>query len=444
MKSADTIVAISTANGNAAVGIIRVSGSNTNIISEHYFGDVKERYAKYVKIRDCDGNIIDDAIVIRFVGPSSYTGEDMLEIQMHGNPILLEKFQNILCEKYCRLAKPGEFTERAYLNNKLDLVQAEAVIDLINSSSYDASLAAQRSLQGKFSNVLSEIGDQILSIRTLVESSINFPEDDTHNESSNKYKHHLNKLIERLEYLVDTAKHGLKLNNQVKISILGKPNVGKSTLSNCLLGHQASIVSETPGTTRDLVKNDLNLQNNVVTLFDTAGLRKTKDVVEAKGVDLSIEASTLSDLVLYVIDDELGVDEVDLKFLKSNKNECWIIFNKIDKTDKTPESGVYEGYKYFNLSADSESGVELLKKALKSIRNLNNEKNLTLARERHIESLKASLKNLYNASKYNDNQQLDLVGEELRRSHLHLQNILGGDVDEELLDEIFSNFCIGK
>ena len=444
MKNADTIVAISTANGKGAVGIIRVSGPKTNIIAKLFFGEVKPRYAKYAKIRDDNNNIIDDAIVIRYAAPSSYTGEDMLEIQMHGNPILLEKFQDILCEKYCRLARPGEFTERAYLNNKLDLVQAEAVIDLINSSTYDASLAAQRSLQGKFSNILIKIVDEILSIRTSLESSINFPEDDIDETLLEKHKDDLDRVTKKVENLINTAKHGLKLNNQTQISILGKPNVGKSTLSNCLLGEQVSIVSEIPGTTRDIVKNDLSLGNNVVTLFDTAGLRKTKDDIETKGIDLSLKASNMSDLILYVIDDLVGIDSTDMKFLKSNKHECWIIFNKIDKTDKNVETGTYEGYKYFNLSADPALGIEILRGDLMSIRNRDNEKNATLARERHVESLKACLKNLYNASKYNDNQQLDLIAEELRRSHIHLKDILGGDVDEELLDEIFSNFCIGK
>ena len=444
MKNEDTIVAISTANGKSAVGIIRVSGPKTNEISELFFGKVKPRYAKYVKIRDENNHIIDDAIVIRYAAPSSYTGEDMLEIQMHGNPVLLEKFQDILCEKYCRLAKPGEFTERAYLNNKIDLVQAEAVIDLINSSSYDASLAAQRSLQGKFSKNLMEIADEILNIRTSLESSINFPEDDIDETSFEKHKNDLDQVTKKVKYLIENAKHGLKLNSQIKISILGKPNVGKSTLSNCLLGEQASIVSETPGTTRDIVKNDLNLGDNVVTLFDTAGLRKTDDDIEIKGIDLSLKASEQSDLILYVIDDALGIDSIDMQFLKSKKIECWIIFNKIDKTEKNAETGTYEGYKYFNLSADPVSGVETLKLELMSIRNTGHEKSATLARERHVESLKASLKNLYNASKYNDNQQLDLIAEELRRSHLHIKDILGGDVDEELLDKIFSNFCIGK
>ncbi len=444
MKNIDTIVAISTANGNAAVGIIRVSGPNTKIISKHFFGKVEPRFAKYVKLRDDGNNVIDDAIVIRYIAPSSYTGEDMLEIQMHGNPILLERFQGILCEKYCRLARPGEFTERAYLNNKLDLVQAEAVIDLINSSSYDASLAAQRSLQGIFSNTIVQLADEILSIRTSLESSINFPEDDIPEESFKKYKQDLDKLTKKVEQLINNAKDGLKLNNQAKICILGKPNVGKSTLSNCLLGEQASIVSDTPGTTRDMVKNDLNLGSNVVTLFDTAGLRKTNNDIETKGINLSIKASNLSDLILYVVDDEFGIDDTDMKYLNSNENECWIIFNKIDKTNKIAETGTYEGYKYFNLSADSESGVDLLKRSLLSVRNIDHEKTVTLARERHIESLKASLKNLYNSTKYNDNQELDLIAEELRRAHLHLQNILGGDIDEELLDEIFSNFCIGK
>ena len=323
-------------------------------------------------------------------------------------------------------------------------MQAEAVIDLINSSSYNASLAAQRSLQGKFSNTIIQVADEILSIRTSLESSINFPEDDIYEGSLEKRKNDLDRVTKKVEHLIKTAKRGVKLNNKVKISILGKPNVGKSTLSNCLLGEQASIVSEIPGTTRDIVKNDLSLGNNVVTLFDTAGLRKTKDCIETKGIDLSIKASNLSDLILYVIDDEVGVDDADMKFLKSNKVDCWIIFNKIDKTNKIAETGMYEGYKYFNLSADPESGVELLIRNLMSIRNINHEKNETLARERHVESLKACLINLYNASKYNDNQQLDLIAEELRKSHLHLQDILGGDVDEELLDEIFSNFCIGK
>ena len=444
MSKNETIIAISTANGNAAIGVIRVSGPEVPNILKAYFPKTKPRFARYTKIKDGHGNIIDDAIVIFFESPASYTGEDMLEIHMHGNHKLLETFQNILCEKYTRLATPGEFTERAFLNNKIDLVQAEAVMDIVNSSSINTSIAAQRSLQGKFSEQIVDIKNELLSLRVTLESSINFPEDETPDllyEQTNKI---LLGLIEKMKTIITRVKYGLKLTNNKSISILGKPNVGKSSLSNCLLGENCSIVSDSPGTTRDLLKNDFAVGGNVVTLFDTAGLRKSRDKIESKGIELSKKASQNSDLVLYLVDDTQGLDDVDKNFIEEQHAECWIIRNKIDLSDSKPKIQTDTTHKTFYISITQNLGLDLLVNELSNITNLPIDANITTARERHVDLVRDSLKHLYNSKEYNDNHQIDLAAEELRLSHLSLENILGGNVTEDLLDKIFSDFCIGK
>ena len=444
MLNSDTIVAISTANGNAAIGIIRVSGPKVKNILEEYFPGLKSRFAKHTKIKDDEGNIIDDAIVIFYQSPSSYTGEDMLEIHMHGNNVLLETFQNILCKKYTRLAKPGEFTERAFLNNKIDLVQAEAVMDIINSASVNSSIAAQRSLQGKFSEQIIDLKNELLKLRATIESSINFPEDETPSLFYKETKNLLSKLIEQVIKIISRAENGIKLTNTKAISILGKPNVGKSSLSNYLLGENCSIVSETPGTTRDLLKNDLVIGGNVVTIFDTAGLRESSNKIESKGIELSLKASENSDLILYLVDDTRGLDDDDKDFLESLNTECWVINNKIDLSDSKPGVEDASKYKIFHISIIKKLGLGNLINALSNLANLSIDSNVTTARERHVNLLRDALKHLYNAKEYNDNHQIDLVAEELRLTHSSLENILGGDVNEDLLDKIFSDFCIGK
>ncbi len=444
MSNKGTIVAISTAHGNAAVGIIRISGTNVKKIMSDYSWQLSPRLVKYVKLKNEKGDTFDDALLIFFEAPSSYTGEDMLEIQMHGNSHILEYFQKELCKKYTRLANPGEFTERAFLNNKIDLVQAEAVMDLINSNNSNSAVAAQRSLQGAFSDKISMLKKDLLEIRMKIEATINFPEDETSNSEPNDLSVVLQRLSERFSDIILQSESGIKLNNNLVVTILGRPNAGKSSLSNTLLGENCSIVSSEAGTTRDILRNNLMLGSNVVTLLDTAGLRDGKSEVEDLGIELSFEASSKSDLVLYVIDVTEGITTDDNKYIEKLPANCWIIYNKIDLTKESSKKEVMNNRNIFYVSALDGQGMDLIRDEISSLKSIDISDGLTTARQRHVDSLSEALKHLYNSIQYNDNQQLDIVAEELRLAHVCLETILGGDVSEELLDAIFSEFCIGK
>ena len=445
MTAKETIAAISTAHGKSAIGVIRVSGKNTLKIIKDFIGrELKPRFATNVKIHDKNNVLIDDVIVIYYRGPSSYTGEDMLEIQSHGNPITMDFILESICDSYARLSKPGEFTERAFLNNKIDLVQAEAIADLINASHISASKAAMITLQGNFSKNIGLLIEEVLVLRANIEACINFPEDDSPDNSSKNNFNAINSLIASLRKLIKSVDNGIVVNKTPTITIIGKPNVGKSSLANLLLGEQGSIVSSVPGTTRDALHHEVVLAKNNITIIDTAGLRKTSDNIELQGIEITKKSINIASLVLYVVDDSVGFDEEDKALIIENKiNNYWVINNKIDLTGADPTATNIRDINYFNISTIQNLGINNLKKKL-SENSVPDDETTGTARLRHREHLKSCLENLRMALDCNNSLQLELVAEELRLAHASLVAIMGGDVNEDLLDKIFSDFCIGK
>ena len=443
MTSRDTIAAISTAYGKSAIGIIRASGDNiTSIINDFIRRELHPRMATNAKIYDRGGTLIDDVVVIYYKAPSSYTGEDMLEIQSHGNPITMDLILEIICNSHARLSKPGEFTERAFMNDKIDLIQAEAISDFINASHLNASKAAMMTLQGNFSKKIKGLIDKIVTLRANIEACINFLEDDSPQNSNKDTTEGINSLIGDLRKLIESVDAGIKVNKKPIVAIIGKPNVGKSSLANCLLGEDSSIVSSIPGTTRDALHHDLVLNKNNITIIDTAGLRNTTDVVEVKGIEVTKKSIHNATMILYVVDDSIGYDKTDKAILfENNISDYWIINNKIDLTESNPVILNKDGVTHFHVSTKSMDGINTLLEKL-SKKAVPNDETTGTARMRHKELLSSSLSHLSAGLEHNN--QLELVAEELRIAHSSLVAIMGGDVTEDLLDKIFSDFCIGK
>ena len=445
MNSTSTIAALSTAYGKSAIGIIRVSGTNVpKIIKSHLSHELLPRLATNTIFSDSKGNEIDDVIAIFYEGPNSYTGEDMLEIQCHGNPVILDHVLCVMCQKYATHSKPGEFTERAFLNNKIDLAQAEAIADIINASNINASKAALISLQGSFSTKVGSIDSSLISLRAYVEASINFPEDSSPDIYSQDVSNKVDALLKDLSVLSDSVNEGIAVNQKPVVAIIGKPNVGKSSLANILAGEKRSIVSDNPGTTRDAISHDIYLDKTNITLVDTAGIRNTANSIESAGITMTKDAITRSSLVLYLVDDAVGFDDSDLAILENNNvGNYWLIINKIDLTDNPEPSVSNNTNKTIRISVLKKTGIDLLRQELSSAL-VPNDQTVGTARARHRMLLNNVTEHLYLSKKYNDNHQIDLVAEELRIAHQEMLKIKGGDINEELLDKIFSEFCIGK
>tara|TARA_B100001778_G_scaffold94884_1_gene77491 strand:+ start:1823 stop:3160 length:1338 start_codon:yes stop_codon:yes gene_type:complete len=445
MNSVNTIAAISTAHGKSAIGIVRVSGNNVKkLIKTHLDDDLLPRVATNTKFIDNTGDPIDDVIAIFYPSPNSYTGEDMLEVQCHGNPVILDNVLSILCQKHSVHSKPGEFTERAFANNKIDLAQAEAVADIINATNISASKAALSSLQGSFSLKVELSSNELLSLRANIEAYINFPEDDSPIITTTKTNTFIDKLLRDIRALVESAEAGIAINQKPVIAIIGKPNVGKSSLANSLLCENRSIVSPEPGTTRDAISHDVYFDRTNITLIDTAGIRNTKNEIEKAGMSMSIEAANRSTLALYLVDDVEGFKEDDANIIEDNNIEnYWIISNKIDLSSDSKPSVSYKNKKTIRISVLKTIGLDILMAEL-SKEFIPSDQTVGTARARHLEQLNNVIEHLYMSKKYNDNHQLELVAEELRLAHQNMLQITGGDVSEDLLDRIFSEFCIGK
>ena len=445
MNSTNTIAAISTAYGRSGIGIIRVSGDNVpKIINVFIQKNLLPRVATNTLIYDDNNEPIDDVIAIYYKSPSSYTGEDMLEIQCHGNPIILDNILSFICNDLASLAKPGEFTERAFINNKIDLTQVEAVADIINATNITASNAALRSLQGNFSDQVSSLLKDVLDIRASIEAAINFPENESPDITTKYASEKINNLLLKTSTLMSSVDQGIAINQKPVIAIIGKPNVGKSSLANLLLGENHSIVSNEPGTTRDAIHHDLFLDKSHVSIIDTAGIRNTNNQIEAAGILMTKKAAEQSTLTLYMINDEIGLDDEDKEILKNNNiDNYWIISNKIDLTSNTEPSVIADPIKTIRISILNNIGADLLKSELSKYL-IPTDQSVGTARARHLAHLNKVIEHLYICKKYNDNQHLDLVAEELKSVHLNMAYIVGGDPDEDLLDKIFLDFCIGK
>lgn len=447
MANAETIAAVATAYGRAGIGVVRVSGPATRSLAVALTGRLPaEREAALSEFRDAGGALIDRGIAIFFAGPRSYTGEDVLELQAHGGVALLRMLLRRCVELGARIAEPGEFTKRAFLNDKMDLAQAESVADLIDASSVDAVRSAQRSLAGEFSQRIGAVRDQLIEIRALFETVLDFPEE----EEVELIDHYgvvekLDALRRELGSLSASAVQGNLLREGIQVVLTGAPNVGKSSLMNRLADEDVAIVTEVPGTTRDILRRELVVSGLPVHVIDTAGLRHSDDPVERIGVERSLAQIGEADIVLEVRDatqaDRGEVATVPMQLAQGARKV--LVFNKIDLTMAKPQV-VSEGeVETVWLSAKSGEGMELLGETLLRIsgRTVTDEVPF-MARERHIVALGHAAAHVEQASK--ETGQLELCAEELRLAQRALGEITGEFSADDLLGEIFSRFCIGK
>ncbi len=446
MPTVDTIAAVATAYGRAGIGVVRVSGPDTQRLAASLIGRVpSERRAALSEFRDAEGMLIDRGIAIFFAGPRSYTGEDVLEIQAHGGVAILRMLLRRCVELGARVAEPGEFTRRAFLNDKMDLAQAESVADLIDASSADAVRSAQRSLTGEFSQRIGIIRERLIGIRTLFEAVLDFPEEEVELIDHYGVLEKLESLCTDISALTASATQGNLLREGIQVVLTGAPNVGKSSLMNRLADGDVAIVTEVPGTTRDILRRELVVSGLPVHVIDTAGLRHSDDPVERIGVDRSLRQIGQADIVLEVRDATKvatgDVGEIPVE-TPEGANKI-IVINKIDITGAAPEIVADKHCETVWLSAKTGAGVELLCDALLRVsgRKLTDEVPF-MARERHIVALGQAFDHVKRAG--DEVSRLELCAEELRLAQRALGEITGEFSADDLLGEIFSRFCIGK
>ena len=445
----DTICAIATPPGIGGVGVIRVSGPEVPTIAKQLTKkDLKPRLAAHTLILSETGQTIDDGIVIYFPNPKSFTGEDVLEIQGHGSPVVMDMLIDRLNDLGARLARPGEFSERAFLNGKIDLTQAEAIADLIESSTQQSARAALRSLSGEFSQQVHDLVDQLIYIRTYIESAIDFPEEEIDFLAESDMAQRIDKLKKDLLLLLNRAKQGRLLRDGMNIVLAGSPNVGKSSLLNKLAGYDAAIVTDIAGTTRDTLKEHISIDGMPVHIIDTAGIRETDDVVEQEGMKRTWGAIEKADRILLIIDSDQNLHQAveDIHKKLPENLPVTIVRNKIDKDGKQPQVITTEDATEVFLSAKTGEGIELLCEHLKETMGYHEtEDGDFIARRRHLNSLNNALLSIEQAQQqFEMDMAGELAAEDLRIAQQHLNQITGEFTSDDLLGEIFSSFCIGK
>jgi len=447
MTARDTIAAVATPAGAGGVGVIRVSGVASAPIARRLLGrDPEPRHAYYCAFTDAAGAPIDRGLLLYFKAPHSYTGEDVLELQTHGSPVVLRLLLARLVELGARHARPGEYSERAFLNGKLDLAQAEAVADLIASGSEAAARAALRSLDGEFSQRVRALGAAVVRLRVWIEAAIDFPEEEIDFLSAPELRTDLAAVRTDLAALLDAARRGVRLADGLHVVIVGRPNAGKSSLLNALAASERAIVTEIPGTTRDLVRETVDLDGIALTLVDTAGLRDTADVVELEGIRRARAELARADVVLLVGDtDDARADLALLGDVPANAVRL-IVRNKID-LDATPARRERRGEDiHLRLSAKTGAGLDLLQSELKNLAGGGDSaQGACTARARHVAALEEAQTHLAAAeSALVERNAGELAAEELREVQRQLGEITGEFTSEDLLGAIFSSFCIGK
>lgn len=440
----DTICAIATASGRGGIGVVRVSGPQVSTIAQAILGQTPTaRYAHLANFRNHNSETIDQGIALYFDAPHSFTGEDVLELQGHGGPAVLQSVLKRCIELGARLAEPGEFTRRAFLNEKLDLAQAESVADLIDASSEQAAKCAMRSLQGNFSRQIKTLVEALINLRMLIEATLDFPEEEVDFLEAARAKEKLAEIHEQLESIIKTAKQGALLREGLQVVLIGQPNVGKSSLLNRLAGEEVAIVTSVAGTTRDTVREEISIEGVPLHLIDTAGLRKTSDEVEKIGIERTWSAAAKADLAVVIIDAVKGLTEEDKAILEKLpvKQPVLQVFNKADLLQEWPQQENEENIIF--LSAKSGAGIEKLHDRLLAIAGWEQTgEGLFMARERHVRALNEATERLYQADQ--SWQQLELLAEELNLAQKALNKITGEFSADDLLGEIFSRFCIGK
>jgi tRNA modification GTPase len=447
----DTIAAVATPPGRGGVGIVRISGPQSLKIGQHIAGGtLRPRLATFGDFLDEASEVIDQGLAIYFRGPASFTGEDVVELQGHGGPIVMSLLLARVIELGARMARPGEFSERAFLNDKLDLSQAEAVADLINSTTEAAARGAVRSLKGVFSEQVKQLDKDIVKLRMFVEAAIDFPEEEIDFLSDNNLKEGLSSALERLKLLTQQSQRGAILRDGITLVLVGKPNAGKSSLMNQFVGEDVSIVTEIPGTTRDVIREYVSLNGIPLKLVDTAGLREAENAIEAEGVRRAKAEMLEADGVLVVIDAAQDLDWVEqTKILLSGLEASpaiFVVLNKIDIATDLAATIENNPYQMIRISAKTGEGIDALKSAMENqfAPNITSESNF-IARSRHVDALKRAEQHLVTGrGVLLDQAAGELFAEELRYCHGALAEITGEFSSDDLLGEIFSSFCIGK
>ena len=443
--NADTIVAVATAPGAGGVGIVRLSGPRARAIAESICGRrLRPRHAHHVRFSEHDGDIIDDGLALSFPAPNSFTGEDVVELQAHGSPVVLQQLVMRACALGARHARPGEFSERAFLNDRLDLTQAEAIADLIAASDTRAARAARRALEGVFSQRVEAIADSLSALRVHVEAAIDFADESIDTLGGQAVRKKMAATQADLSRLLADAERGRKLRDGLHAVIVGPPNAGKSSLLNALAGGDRAIVTDIPGTTRDVLRETMRLDGLELTLVDTAGLREGGDVIEREGMRRARAELETADLALVVLDArDPAVGLLAVKDVLATVPLRLLIHNKSDLLVSLPpdtETTVH-------VSAIDGRGLETLHARLRSLAMGNTQEASAgefSARGRHVDALRRAQEHVNTANRELDHERLELAAEELRLAHEALGEITGRISPDDMLGRIFSTFCIGK
>ena len=447
--NADNIAAIATAQGRGGIGVVRVSGRHLETLVRSILGKTPvARHATFSNFLDKNGDTLDQGVALFFSAPHSYTGEDVLELQGHGGPAVLQLVLQRCLDLGARLAHPGEFTRRAFLNNKLDLAQAESVADLIEANTAEAARSAMRSLQGEFSAAIRGMSDELIYLRMLVEAMLDFPEEEVDNVDAERRDALLESVCARLQHTLGTAKQGNLLREGAHVVIAGQPNVGKSSLLNRLAGEEVALVSDIPGTTRDVIRQAIQIRGVPLHVMDTAGLRESDDAVESMGIARAHQTMHRADLILMLFDASTGLTAQDEAIFLGLPGSIprLLVFNKIDLRDDhavISANPLFANVPFVGVSAKTGAGIEELRdKLLEAVGWRDQESGTFMARERHLRALAAAHTHLIRAKTVL--ASAELFAEELRLAQRALNEITGEFTPDDLLGEIFSRFCIGK
>lgn len=446
MRDGDTIAAIATPPGNGGVGVIRISGPAAPGIAGQLTGKPlpKPRFAQFVSFLEADGRAIDSGLLLYFRAPASFTGEDVVELQGHGGSVVLDMLLRRVLALGARLAEPGEFSRRAFLNDKIDLAQAEAIADLITSSTEQAVRSAQQSLQGVFSEKINQLIDELIELRVFIEAAIDFVDEEIDFLGDGVVAGRIARLQTQIGEIRRSAEQGRLLHDGMTVVLAGKPNAGKSSLLNALAGHDAAIVTDIAGTTRDVLRERIQLDGMPLHVIDTAGLRDSDNPVEQEGIRRAHQEIAKADRVLLLIDssdtDRTGIDADLPAGIAVTK-----VFNKIDLVGGQARIEHGSQGTEIHLSVKQGEGLDLLKRHLKlSMGFSEGADNVYAARARHIQAMLQAAQALQNAAEQLQHQAHELVAEELRQAQTSLAAITGEFTSDDLLGEIFSSFCIGK
>jgi len=451
----DTIAAIATPPGRGGVGIIRLSGADAPKIAKQLLAkgshadDLGIREARFSSFLAEDSTLIDSGILIYYPQPASYTGEHVVELQGHGGRVVMSMLLDRVIALGARQARPGEFTERAFINNKIDLVQAEAVAGLIDSVSSQAARSAVRSLQGEFSHNINDLLQRLVNLRMFVESVLDFPEEEIDFIQGAEVKEKLSGCVDEVGKILKGAQQGAMLGEGLRLAIVGRPNVGKSSLLNRLAGREAAIVSKTPGTTRDIVEENILIEGAPLNILDTAGIRESKDDIEEEGIKRALNAVSQADIILLMVehDEVIGREEQTVLDVCPDNVKTVVVRNKIDLADnKQALLDKNRGETEVFLSAKTGEGIDDLVQLLKTIMGLNSTvEDVCMARTRHLNALSETKGFLNSGLRHLESKNnLELLAEDLRLAQESLGVITGSFVADDLLGEIFSKFCIGK